>query len=81
MLYRVLKTFRGSPNGTSCVLYEEGTECALTESLAHEVLAAGWIEPVVKDAHKHVVQNDSGAAPENKMLESAQRGRTKHKRA
>ena len=47
--YKVLKDFKGSPDGAHVVEYTEGQEVELTASLAEAVLAEGWVEEVAVD--------------------------------
>lgn len=67
MKYRILKTFRGSPNGLSCVEYKGGTECELNPALAQVAIAEKWAEPINVKSHTDAPDNKAmGKAPENK---------------
>jgi len=47
MLYRILKSFPGSPDGRYTVRYTAGDEdVELTDSLAGVALREGWVEPM-----------------------------------
>lgn len=46
MRCRILKDFKGSPDGRYAVQYRAGEEGDLTASLAEVALAEGWAKPV-----------------------------------
>lgn len=45
-MYKVLKSFKGSPDGRFAVDYEKDAIVSLTDSLAEVALAEGWVERV-----------------------------------
>lgn len=46
MRYRILKDFKGSPDGRYAVQYRAGEDAELTDSLAEVALAEGWAAPI-----------------------------------
>lgn len=46
MIYDILKTFKGSPDGRFAVDYVAGTQAELTDSLAAVAVKEGWARPV-----------------------------------
>jgi len=46
MEYKILKDFKGSPNGSLVVQYTKGETVELTDSLAAAVIPEGWAEEV-----------------------------------
>lgn len=59
MQYKVIKSFKGSPDGRFAVDYTEGQTVPLTDSLAQVALAEGWVEAVPEQ-----VEADLGGAPD-----------------
>ncbi len=49
MDYKILVSFKGSPDGRHAVDYVAGTTVELTDSLAEVALAEKWAVPVVAD--------------------------------
>lgn len=45
-MYKVLKDFKGSPDGRFVINYTSGETVDLTESLAAVAVAEGWVAPV-----------------------------------
>jgi len=50
--YKILKDFKGSPNGSTVVQYIKGETVELTDSLAEAVIPEGWAEEVKKEDKK-----------------------------
>lgn len=46
MKYKILKDFKGSPNGSTVVEYTKGETVELTDSLAAAVVPEGWAKEV-----------------------------------
>lgn len=62
MRYRILKDFKGSPDGRYAVQYHAGEEVELTDSLAEVALAEGWAKPVEEaPAQKDKKKTGNGA--------------------
>jgi hypothetical protein len=49
MQYKILVSFKGSPDGCHAVDYAAGDVVELTDSLAEVALAEKWAEPVAVD--------------------------------
>ena len=52
MNYKILKDFKGSPNGSIVVQYTKGETVELTDSLAACVVPEGWAEEIKKEVKK-----------------------------
>lgn len=46
--YKILKDFKGSPNGSLVVQYTKGETVELADSLAEAVVPEGWAEEIKK---------------------------------
>jgi len=57
MLYRILKDFPGSQNGTTTENFKAGTEVELSDYLAGIVVPEGWAEPVTPVQAEIVIEN------------------------
>lgn len=64
-MYKVLKDFRGSPNGFDVVDYQKGQDVELTSSLAETALAEKWVKPIA-------VKTDAEIAAEARALLAAE---------
>ena len=52
MEYKILKDFKGSPNGSLVVQYTKGETVELTDSLSAAVVPEGWAEEIKKEVAK-----------------------------
>ncbi|OQY64718.1 MAG: hypothetical protein B6D47_12900 [Rhodocyclaceae bacterium UTPRO2] len=60
-MYKVLKDFKGSPDGYTVIEYHEGEVVPLPRSLAEVAIAEKWVEEVAVDA---APEGDAAPAPE-----------------
>lgn len=52
MRHRILKSFKGSPDGRFVVEYTQGEEVHLTVELAAIACSEGWAEPIAETAQE-----------------------------
>lgn len=62
-MYKVLKDFKGSPDGYTVIEYHEGEVVPLPRSLAEVAIAEKWVEEVAVDAAP-APAGDAAPAPE-----------------
>lgn len=70
-MYKVLKDFKGSPNGYDVVDYVKGQEVDLTTSLAETALAEKWVKPIpAKSAEETAAEQRAALIDEIAALET-----------